>query len=678
MTTFISKRLKHWWTNISHRVGAVIVFGAAGLAGCNGGGGDGDGGTTPPPPPNSGITLFAGALGGAGNADGTLGRLAAPSALSVDSKGAVFVADLGNCNVRKIVGTTVSTFFGGNSCVAISPSGELLSNTGAATFAITTDSADNVYVRLVEGLFKIAPDGTRAPNRIADSLGGFDRYAFDQANMLITLAGASNAIYQVGADGTRTLIAGGNDPLDPAFPYADGTGAAAKFHSPRGLAIGNDGVIYIADTLNHAIRKVTRAGVVTTLAGLPTNRGSADGVGASAQFNEPSSIALDAGGNVYVADSANYTVRKITPAGVVTTVAGAPGVRGALDGAGAAARFQNVSSIGVDKSGAVFVADEGNNTVRRISPEGTVTTVAGVLPSRGNADGTGAAARFSSPNGLAIDTTGNVYVADTDNATIRKISSANAVSTLAGDPARQSVCNVVDGTGAAARFCNPVGIAVDAAGNSYVTEEQLLMIRKVSAAGQVTTIKSLPRGDGRFPLSLSSVAVDGASNIYYISISVSIPSLQKLTPAGIDSNISCGVNCKPNAVTTDNAGNVYVAANGTIKRIAPDGTVLTLAGDASVERLGSTDGTGAAARFYNPLAIATDNKGNIFVADTGNHTVRKVTSAGVVTTIAGKAGVSGATIGALPGLLNSPRGIVIDSAGNLYVSTENAVVKITL
>jgi sugar lactone lactonase YvrE len=664
-------------TNFLRPIRSVFVFFVIGLAGCNGGGSGNDGGGGPPPPtppPTSGITIFAGALGGAGNVDGTPGRLASPYAVAVDSKGAVFVADTVNCKIRKIVGGTVSTFYG-NTCFIADADGRLKESGNFNIFVLTTDGADNVYFKGDLGIYKIAPDGTFSPSSITSNANSFDKIAFDAAATLFSVNIRDNAVYRLDADDVRTLVAGGTrSSFEDPNPYADGVGAAAKFNQPGGIAIANDGVIYVADTKNHAIRKVTRAGVVTTLAGAPTNRGAADGNGPAAQFNEPTALALDSSGNVYVADSLNYTIRKITPAGAVTTLAGAPGSRGAVDGAGAAARFNDVAGVSVDKSGAVFVGDTGNNAVRRISPDGNVTTIAGVLPPRGSADGAGTAARFSGPRQLAIDATGNILVADTDNATIRKISPAGGVTTLAGNPA---VRGEADGLGAAASFLKPVGIALDTLGNSFVMEDERFLIRKISPAGQVTTFKSEPRV-GRIPPTYTSVGVDNVNNVYTTSRFASLAFLGKITPAGVVSNLSCGTRCYPDAVTTDNLGNVYVATIGTIHRIAPDGTVVNLAGDAAapLDVYGSTDGTGAAARFNNPLAIAADNKGNLFVADTGNHTVRKITSAGVVTTIAGKAGVSGTMTGNLPGLLNSPRGIVVDGAGNLYVSTENAVVKI--
>src|SRR5207302_1125096 len=160
--------------------------------------------------------------------------------------------------------------------------------------------------------------------------------------------------------------------------------------------------------------------------------GNVDGVGASARFNTPFGVATDSAGNVYVADTFNNTIRKITPAGVVTTLAGTAGVAGSTDATGAAARFTSPESVATDSAGNVYVADTGNNTIRKITPAGVVTTLAGTAGVVGSTDAIGAAASFGFPNGVATDSAGNVYVADTLNSTIRKITPAGVVTTLAG------------------------------------------------------------------------------------------------------------------------------------------------------------------------------------------------------------------------------------------------------
>ena len=199
------------------------------------------------------------------------------------------------------------------------------------------------------------------------------------------------------------------------------------------------GNVYVADASNDTIRKITPAGVVTTLAGSPGQTGSADGTGSAARFYSPRGVAVDAAGNVYVADTFNDTIRKITPAGVVTTLAGTAGQSGSADGTGSAARFDDPDGVAVDGAGNVYVADSATTRSARSRPAGVVTTLAGTAGQAGSADGTGSAARFNDPDGVAVDAAGNVYVADTSNDTIRKITPAGVVTTLAGiaGPVRQ-------------------------------------------------------------------------------------------------------------------------------------------------------------------------------------------------------------------------------------------------
>jgi sugar lactone lactonase YvrE len=183
---------------------------------------------------------------------------------------------------------------------------------------------------------------------------------------------------------------------------ADGTGAAAQFNDPRGIAVDGGGTLYVADSANDTIRKIAPGGVVTTLAGSPGQKGSADGTGSAARFNFPSAVAVDVYANVYVADAGNDTIRMITPAGVVSTIAGSPGLAGSADGTGGAARFNEPEGIAVDPSGVLYVADFQSGLIRRIAPGGAVTTLAGggVF---GYQDGTGPNALFSGPSGLALD-----------------------------------------------------------------------------------------------------------------------------------------------------------------------------------------------------------------------------------------------------------------------------------
>lgn len=312
----------------------------------------------------------------------------------------------------------------------------------------------------------------------------------------------------------------------------DGIGTAARFGGPEGVALDNLGNVYVADTFNYTVRKITPGAVVTTLAGAAGQYGTNDGTGNAARFGAlyaegPTGLAVDRAGNVYVADGYNCTIRKITPSGVVTTLAGSPGVPGPADGTGSAARFNYPRGLTVDNAGNIYVADENGCTIRKVTPGGVVTTLAGSPGSIGSMDGTGNAAEFSFPYGVAADSATNIYVADYFNCTIRKVTPAGVVTTLAGSAGKHGSA---DGIGSAARFGDntssggPTAVAVGCDGNIYVTDQGNNTLRRVTPGGLVTTVAGLAgefnygNADGtgiqaRFYYPIG-VAADSAGNVY--------------------------------------------------------------------------------------------------------------------------------------------------------------------
>ena len=255
------------------------------------------------------------------------------------------------------------------------------------------------------------------------------------------------------------------------------TGTAATFRFPTGVAVDTAGNVYVADLSNHLIRKITPTGTVSTLAGNAGISGANDATGTAATFNLPTGVAVDTAGNVYVADLSNHLIRKITPTGTVSTLAGNAGISGAINATGTAATFNLPTGVAVDTAGNVYVADSSNHLIRKISPAGVVTTLAGTVGVFGSADGNGTNATFNLPSGVAVDTAGNVYVADSSNQLIRKISPAGDVTTLAGTAGATGSTN---GTGAAARFNNPLGVAVNTDDNVYVADGLNHLIRKIN------------------------------------------------------------------------------------------------------------------------------------------------------------------------------------------------------
>lgn len=604
------------------------------------------------------FAVLAGNLGGAGALDavGPFSKFSSPHATATDAAGNIYVADAGNHTIRKITPAAVVSTFAGSAGASGSQDGIGAEARFSSPNGIAVDSSGNIYV--------------------ADT--------------------ANSTIRKITLAGVVSTLAGTAGPLGAGVGSTDGTGAAARFSRPNAVAVDVAGNVYVADTGNHTVRKITPAGVVTTLSGMGNVYGGSDGVGSLARFAAPEGIAVDGAGNVYVADTLNQAIRKITPSAVVTTIAGSVGSAGSADGIGIAATFSNPTGVVSDGGGNLYVADSSNQTIRKITSSGVVSTVAGVVDAMGGTDGAGAIARFGYPTGLSLDGAGNLYVADLFGATIRRISPAGIVSTLAGTA---QVSGYADGAGAAAGFHSPEGTAVDASGNIYLADTENHTIRKITPTGAVSTLAGAPgvRGseDGvgsvaRF-LYPQALAVDGSGNVYVAD--KGNYTIRKISPRGVVSTFAgtagvygtadgIGAAARfgaPRGIAADSGGNLYVtdSRSCTIRKITPAGVVSTLAG--SPNACGSDDGVGASARFYYPHGIALDSLGNIYVADTINNTVRRVTAAGVVTTLAGAARVSGTADGiGLAARFAGPSGIAIDGAGNIYVAdyTNQAVRKI--
>ena len=724
------KMLLHFSRRFRFEVMASVCLTA--FAGCGGQREDIGGGTTVNPSTKSGLSLVAGTLGGSGNTDGVPGRFAlfyGTGGIAVDIHGTVYVSDADGSTIRRISASGAVTtlagvagkhgyFDGVGSEARFGSAGGIGSLVGMAV-----DNAATVYLADANNntIRKITADGVVTTlGGVAGSCGSTDgtlamaRFcapgglALDATGSLY-VADNYRLIRKISPDGVVTTVAG-TLGLSPQ----DGVGTAAGFARLAGLAVDRSGTIFAID--DRSVRKITIDGVVTTLAGTRGVNGTGDGVGAEAKFNSPDGIAVDNEGNVFVADTLNNTIRKITPTGFVTTLAGRDMTAGAFaDGAGQTARFSGPLAIAVNHAGTLFVTDNQNNAIRSIFQDGVVTTLAGKASSPGAIDGAGVSAKFAEPSpashgfdelsavgGIAVDNTGNIFVADTGNDLIRKITHDGLVTTLAGIYRGSSTAaGSVDGIGSAARFNAPEGVTIDKAGNVFIADTGSHVIRKIDNSGRVTTYAGMNgvsgHADGsasnsRF-CSPSGIASDSDGNVYVADLCNNV--VRQITALGVVSTLAgnpgsagstdgprtSALLLRPSSVAVDRLGNLYVTEGGfcapsphrpcpdvphnKIRRISVDGNVTTI----------KAAGVSSDTLFTN---VAVDRAGSLYVTDTGNSVIVKLGPDGAVTTVAGKGGSFGVVIGDLPGSLNRPIGIAVDSTGVLYTMSENSVLKLQM
>ena len=561
--------------------------------------------------------------------------------MAVDASGTLYFSDPSQHIVLKRSAAGAVTTVAGLAGIAGSTNG----NGAAARFngpgPVTRDAAGNLYVADLFNyvIRKITPAnavtlhaGIVTTSGSSPMDGGPTVGTFSYVTAIV--ADAAGNLYVADGGKIRMVTTGGviSTVAGGAAMSADGTGAAAGFSAIQALALDSLGNLFIADS--NKVRRMTTAFAVSTVAGGGTALG--DGVAAtSAQFTSLCAIALDASNVVHVADCSENAIRKIG-VGVVTTLAGPQSnSHGTVDGGASVARFRKPMGMALDVSGNMYVADQYNHIIRMVAPNGTTTTYAGLPGISGSVNGARTSASFNFPSDLAFDTAGNLYVTETGASRVRKITPAGVVSVFAGS----GVPGSADGLGTAASFFFPHGIRVDASGNVFVADSLNRTIRKITPAGQVSTFAGLATVSG-------SADGSGASARF----------------------------AYPYGLAIDGVGNLYVADmhNSQIRKISPAGVVTTLAGSGAD---GHADGPGAAASFSQPGSVAVDTGGNVFVAD-GIGLIRKVSPAGAVTTVVGAAGVSGNVLGALPGAtLGIPNYVLMLPGGQLAITVEHAIVK---
>ncbi len=487
-----------------------------------------------------------------------------PQDVFVDSSGNVYIADTGNAAVREITASTgiinyiagacnitssgANTNTGETCSIGYAGDGGLANEAGLVEpYAVAVDSSGNVY--------------------IAEPTDGRIREVSTIKSQI----------------DINTIV--GNGTL--GFSGDGATATAAELNRPTGVAVDGAGHIYIADSLNNRIRVAQSGGSISTFAGNGVYSYSGDGgPAASAQMNSPHGVAVDSAGNYYIADAGNNVVRKVSANGAITTLAGnGTAGFGGDGGAATSAQLNGPQGVAVDSAGNVYIADTGNSRVREVSG-GTITTFAGNGTAGYSGDGgVATSAELYSPVGLAFDAKGNLYIADTDNSAIRKVANG-AISTVAGNGLEGYSGD--GGAALSAQLSYPEGVAVDAAGNLYITDTLNYRIRMVSPTGNIATIA----GNG-----VAGYSGDGG-------------------PAS-QSQLSY-----PTGIAVDSVGNVFFAdAGASVRKIYVNGPIITIAGNGAVGYSGD-GGLATSASLNGPTGIAVDTKGNVYVADSANNAVR--------------------------------------------------------
>jgi len=660
-----------------------------------------------------GLDSFAGSAAAGGFADGkgtaakflfatsTAYNTSVTGSMTLGGDGNLYVADTANHVVRMVTPAGVVTTLAGAPGVAYNATtdGDGSGIGNAAHFSSPAQvlymDANTLYVsdygtHTLRRMDK-QTDGTWQVSLAAGTPGTYGAANTQNLDNPLSIAAYNGKIYiadmytstirvydPAAAAGSRLSTLAGGSTTFKKYGYADGTGAAALFKDLSGLAIDpSNGDIYVADRENHAIRKVTQAGVVTTVAGAAGTAasGTTDGTGTAARFNRPCAITRDASGNFFISDYGNHAIRKMSPSFEVTTIAGQAGTYGFAEGTGAASLFNGPQGIAVDAQGTVYVADSLNFHLRALTPSGTPATYAtspfAGVRAAGLKQGDAASALFDTPNGVVVSKSGTIYVADEKNQVVRKIGTDGQVSNW----------------GANVTLTAPWAITVDDNENVYVTDRtsSALALVKIDASGNAAALTLTGASPALAKANGQGIAVTKDGSALFVANGTTIQKFDLST--GAQTAALTGVTGAAGFAVASDA--IYWADKGTHTIKKADLALTTASVVAGVSGTsGFKDDTTSASQFNGPVAVAlaldVDGKATkVYVVDQTNYALRRVDlAAGTVDTLIGGPTKRGAVAGTLEtsgtASLYWPKGIGINpTTGDLYVSTSDGIMQVT-